>query len=85
MVENWEIVHEIHAKLKLLTPGDRMYIAHQIIGEIRNAHFVDHEKLRRQLDEMANDPGIQRALRNEDLPLEHLYCPPEVTEQRAAS
>jgi hypothetical protein len=59
---------EIQARIELLSAEDQLYLAQLIIGGIRKRYFVDHEKADREMEEMANDPGIQRVLRNEDLP-----------------
>lgn len=86
MKRNPELVREVRQKLALLTPDERLLIAQEIIGDVRHEHFVDHEWLAREAQEMANDPDIQRVLRGEDLPgLAEAYGFPETPPDKAAS
>lgn len=86
MIKNWEVLHDVQAKIKLLTPEERLYLAQRIIGDISREHFVDHEALRRAAEEMANDPDMQRVMRGDDLPgLAAAYGFVEPKDERAAS
>jgi hypothetical protein len=62
--------YELLERIGKLTPEEQLMLAEGILRNIRRAHFTDHEALRRDAEAMAADPGIQKALRNEDLPYE---------------
>lgn len=86
MADNWPLVREIAAKIKLLSPSDQLYIAGRILGDIKHDYFTDHAAIAREAEEMANDPDIQRVLRGEDLPeIEKFYPREDLVERKAAS
>lgn len=64
----WNLIREIQAKLSGLTPEEKLYLTERILGSIRKEHFTDNEGLAANIEAMANDPDMQRVLRNEDLP-----------------
>jgi hypothetical protein len=68
MTMRWDLMSEIQAKVGELTPEEKLYLVERILGSIRKEHFTDNEALAASIEAMANDPDMQRVLRNEDLP-----------------
>jgi hypothetical protein len=68
MASNRDELFDLQQRIARLTPEDQLYLVERVLAGIRHAHFTDHEAMRKELEAMAADPGIQRVLRNEDLP-----------------
>jgi hypothetical protein len=64
---NWKELTDLLDRAAKLSPGEQLHIIERLASNIRNEQFTDHAALDRAMEEMAADPGIQRALRNEDL------------------
>jgi hypothetical protein len=60
--EKYEIVQRIRA----LPVLEQLEIIEDLVRNLSMAH-TDHEAMAREMEEMANDPAMQRVLNNEDL------------------
>jgi hypothetical protein len=58
---------ELTERIAQLPLAEQFYLLEDILRRIRHQHFTDYAALEREMEEMANDPEIQRVLRGEDL------------------
>jgi hypothetical protein len=58
---------EIEKRIGELPVIEQLQFVQQLIRQLIKNHFTDHAALERAMDDMVNDPGMQRVLRNEDL------------------
>ena len=78
---------ELEKLAQQLSRDERLWLIERLASGLRSYPQYTPEELDAQMEAMANDPDIQRVLRNEDLPLTGYgpaCCPPEETACDAA-
>ena len=58
--------HEIAERIAQLPVAEQLAFIEELVRGLRQA-FTAHAALERQMEEMVNDPDVQRVLRNEDV------------------
>jgi hypothetical protein len=64
----FEEKYEIQRKIAALPVGEQVEFIEAIARNLRKEQFTDHEKMRREIEEMVNDPEFMKIMNNEDLP-----------------
>ena len=59
-------LQRVEALFDQLSLADKLFLIEPLVRRVRQAS-VDEPALAREMEEMANDPDIQRVLRGEDL------------------
>jgi hypothetical protein len=60
-------LNEFATWVSSLPVGEQLEVVEELLRRLRRNSFTDHAALERQMEEMANDPGMQRVLSGADL------------------
>lgn len=60
---NTALLTEIEQRIAQLTPDEQRVLLQRLRHTVRQSRDIDHVDIRREMEEMARDPDIQRELR----------------------